>query len=77
MPAPIQDKHANTLLLSLFNLLADFDGQVAPKVVKLLDELRTRPDFIPLLYASVLGLPALSTCADLVDRLEALCLKNR
>lgn len=72
MPAPIQGKRANTLLVSLFNLLADFDGQVAPKAVELLDELRTRPDPIPPLYADVLGLPAASTCADLVDRLECL-----
>ena len=72
MPAPIQDKHTKALLLSLFNSLADFDGQVAPKAVELLDELKTRPDSIPPLYADVLGLPASSTYADLVDRLESL-----
>lgn len=72
MPAPIQDKHAKALLLSLFNSLADFDGQVSQEAVELLDELRTRPDPIPPLYADVLGLPASSTCAELVDRLESL-----
>lgn len=72
MPSPIQDKHTSALLLSLLNSLADFDGQVSSEVVELLDELRTRPDSIPPLYADVLGLPASSTCADLVDRLESL-----
>lgn len=72
MPSSIQDRHSNALLLSLFNLLADFDGQVSPVAIELLDVLRTRLDSIPPLYADVVGLPAASTCADLADRLESM-----
>lgn len=72
MPAPIQNKHSNSLLLSLLNLLADFDGQVSPEATRLLNELRTRTDPVPPLYADVLGLSAPTTCADLVNRLEVL-----
>lgn len=72
MPSPLSGKHSNSLLLSLLNLLADFDGQVSSEAIVLLDELRYRSDFIPPLYADVFGLPASSTCADLVDRVESL-----
>lgn len=72
MPSSLSDKHSNSLLLSLLNFLADFDGQISPEALELIDELRHRADFIAPLYADVFGLPAASTCADLVDRVESL-----
>ncbi|GAB4384312.1 MAG: hypothetical protein Kow00121_47630 [Elainellaceae cyanobacterium] len=72
MPSSIQDKHSNSLLLSLLNLLADFDGQVSEAAVEILNVLKHRYDPIPPLYADVLRLPFSSTCADLVERVETL-----
>jgi len=72
MPSPLSGKHSNSLLISLLNLLADFDGEVPSEAVVLLDELRDRSDAILPLYADVFGLPTSSTCADLVDRIESL-----
>ncbi|WAL60744.1 hypothetical protein [Thermocoleostomius sinensis] len=71
MPS-ISEKHSNSLLLCLFNLLADFDGQISPAAIPILAELRTRSDALPPLYADVLGLPFSATCAELVDRIESL-----
>lgn len=71
MASPLEAKRSNWLLLKLLNLLADFDGEISAEAAKLLNELRTRADTIPPLYADVFGLPALATCADLVNRVES------
>jgi electron transfer flavoprotein alpha subunit len=72
MPSSISDKHSNSLLLSLFNFLADFDGQISPEATAILKELKNRPDSLPPLYADVLGLPFTATCTELVSRIESL-----
>lgn len=72
MPSPLSSTHSNALLLSLLNLLADFDGQISPEAGELLNELSDRADPIAPLYADVFDLPASSTCADLVDRVQSL-----
>lgn len=72
MPSSISDKHSNSLLLSLFNFLADFDGQISPEAMAILKELKNRPDSLPPLYADVLGLPFTATCTELVSRIESL-----
>jgi hypothetical protein len=72
MPSSISEKHSNSLLLSLFNLLADFDGQLSSEALAILEELKKREDPLPPLYADVLGLPFTATCVDLVKRIESL-----
>lgn len=72
MPSSIQNKHSNSLLLSLLNSLADFDGYISAEALVILDELKTRSDLVPPLYADVFRLPSSSTCADLADRVQSL-----
>lgn len=72
MASSLREKHSNSLLLNLLNLLADFDGQICTKAAKILTELKTRNDVIPPLYADVFGLPPSTTCTELVQRVEQL-----
>ncbi|WP_416666574.1 hypothetical protein [Egbenema bharatensis] len=72
MASPLQSKPSKTLLLSLLNLLADFDGQISDAAANILQILKHRSDPLPPLYADVFGLPFSSTCAELVDRIHAL-----
>ena len=68
----MKKKHTNALLLALLNSLADFDGQVPPAALSILDELQQRSDTLPPLYADVFGLFPSATCADLVQHIDAL-----
>lgn len=60
------------MLLALLNSLADFDGELSKEAVDLLDELKTRSQRLPPLYADVFMLPHTATCAELVDRILSL-----
>jgi len=68
----LKKKHTNALLLALLNSLADFDGQVPPEALGILDELQQRSDPLPPLYADVFGLFPSATCADLVQHIDSL-----
>lgn len=59
-------------LLKLLHLLADYDGEIAPEAADLLNQLRHQANAVPPLYADVFGLPAATTCARLVARIESL-----
>lgn len=72
MRSPIEGKHTNALLLMLLNSLADFDGEISDHAAALLRELQQRSHPLPPLYADVFGLPSWATCADLVQRIQAL-----
>lgn len=61
-----------SLLLALLNSLADFDGELSEEATRLLENLATRTDTLPPLYADVFLLPHSATCADLVDRIRSL-----
>lgn len=69
--ASLRDRY-DRKLLKLLHLLADFDGEISAEAANLLNQLRHRPEQIPPLYADVFGLPPIATCADLVNRIEAL-----
>jgi hypothetical protein len=68
----LKKKHTNALLLALLNSLADFDGQVPPAALGILDELQQRSDQLPPIYADVFGLFPSATCADLVQHIDSL-----
>ena len=68
----VKKKHSNALLLSLFNLLSDFDGQRSEEAEIILNELKLRTDPILPLHADVLGMPSFATCADLAHQIESL-----
>lgn len=59
-------------LLKLLHLLADFDGEISADAALLLNQLRHRNDPVPPLYADIFGLPAATSCASLVNRVETL-----
>ena len=71
-PLNLKQKRSKFLLLALLNSLADFDGELSEEAVKLLDELKSRSDRLPPLYADVFVLPHSATCADLIDRVTSL-----
>ncbi|WP_146141164.1 hypothetical protein [Stenomitos frigidus] len=56
----------------MLNSLADFDGELSEQAIELLDELKTRSDRVPPLYADVFLLPHAATCSDLVVRITSL-----
>lgn len=68
----MKQRKSNYLLLSLLNLLADFDGEISPQAIAVLDELKTCENPVPPLYADVFGLPGSAICADLVQRVKSL-----
>lgn len=68
----LKQKRTKFLLLALLNSLADFDGALSEEAIQLMDELATRSDVVPPLYADVFVMPGLVTCADLVARIHAL-----
>lgn len=68
----MKQKRSKFLLLALLNSLADFDGEISEEAAKLLEELKTRSQKLPPLYADVFVLPPAATCADLVDRIRSL-----
>ena len=60
-------RRSNFLLLSLLNLLADFDGEIVPEAIDILEQLRDCDNEVPPLFADVFGLRGSVTCAQLVE----------
>ena len=60
-------RRSNFLLLSLLNLLADFDGEIVPEAIEILKQLRTCDNQVLPLFADVFGLSESATCAQLVE----------
>jgi hypothetical protein len=71
-PTDLTQKSSKSLLVSLLNILSDYDGEVPDDAQPLLDALRERSDTIPPLYADVFVLSPAATCATLVTRIETL-----
>ncbi|MCU0527321.1 MAG: hypothetical protein MUF72_21145 [Elainella sp. Prado103] len=65
------------VLLKLLNFLADFDGEIDREAAALLNRLRYCSEPIPPLYSDLFGLAERATCAEWVDRIEALSSEQR
>jgi len=63
----LKQRRSNFLLLSLLNLLADFDGEIAQETTEILEQLKNCDNSVPPLFADVFGLLESATCAQLVE----------